>query len=107
VADTSGAYIPGHGTPTVIIVGRNQPPVLPAVRAVLGVRSEPGRPEDPASGLVWTSIVGHVEEPGYHDDWVTITDLPRLSLATHPWSLTGGLARQLTASLIAGGRNHS
>lgn len=23
VADTSGAYIPGHGTPTVIIVGRN------------------------------------------------------------------------------------
>ena len=24
VADTSGAYIPGHGTPTVIIVGRNQ-----------------------------------------------------------------------------------
>ena len=27
VADTSGAYIPGHGTPTVIIVGRNQRPV--------------------------------------------------------------------------------
>ena len=24
VVDTSGAYIPGHGTPTVIIVGRNQ-----------------------------------------------------------------------------------
>ena len=23
VADTSGAYIPGHGTPTVILVGRN------------------------------------------------------------------------------------
>ena len=27
VADTSGAYIPGHGTPTVILVGRNQQPV--------------------------------------------------------------------------------
>ena len=27
VADTSGAYIPGHGTPTAIMVGRNQPPV--------------------------------------------------------------------------------
>ena len=44
VADTSGAYIPGHGTPTVIIVGRNQRPVGPTVRAVLGVRGEPGRP---------------------------------------------------------------
>ena len=54
VADTSGAYIPGHGTPTVIIVGRNQRPVGPTVRAVLGVRGEPGRPEDPAKGIVWT-----------------------------------------------------
>ena len=27
VADTSGAYIPGHGTPTAILVGRNQRPV--------------------------------------------------------------------------------
>ena len=45
VADTSGAYIPGHGTPTVIIVGRNQRPVGSTVRAVLGVRGEPGPPE--------------------------------------------------------------
>ncbi len=61
VADTSGAYIPGHGTPTVIIVGRNQPPVGATVRAVLGVRGEPGRPDNPADGIVWTSIVAHVE----------------------------------------------
>ena len=32
VADTSGAYIPGHGTPTVIVVGRNQLPVGSSVR---------------------------------------------------------------------------
>ena len=25
--DCSGAYIPGHGTPTVILFGRNRPPV--------------------------------------------------------------------------------
>ena len=24
IVDTSGAYIPGHGTPTVILVGRNR-----------------------------------------------------------------------------------
>ncbi len=51
VADTSGAYIPGHGTPTVIIVGRNHGPVASTVRAVLGIRGEPGRPENPAKGL--------------------------------------------------------
>ena len=26
VIDTSGAYIPGHGTPTVILFGRNRKP---------------------------------------------------------------------------------
>jgi len=90
VADTSGAYIPGHGTPTVIIVGRNQGPVGPTVRAVLGVRGEPGRPDDPAKGLVWTSIVEHVDDVGWDDGWVTISDLDREFLGTHPWSLSGG-----------------
>ena len=44
VVDTSGAYIPGHGTPTVILVGRPVAPVASTVRAVLGVRGEPGVP---------------------------------------------------------------
>ena len=99
VADTSGAYIPGHGTPTVILVGRNQRPVSPTVRAVLGVRGEPARPDDPAKGIVWTSIVEHVDEPGWDDDWVTITDLDRTLLSTHPWSLTGGGAADLMESI--------
>ena len=95
VADTSGAYIPGHGTPTVIIVGRNQRPVGSTVRAVLGVRGEPGRPDDPAKGIVWTSIVEHVDDSGWDDGWVTVTDLDRTLLATHPWSLSGGGAVRL------------
>ena len=28
VIDTTGAYIPGHGTPTVILFGRNRKPVV-------------------------------------------------------------------------------
>ena len=90
VADTSGAYIPGHGTPTVIVVGRNQRPVGTTVRAVLGVRGEPGRPEDPALGIVWRSIVDHVSQPGWDDGWITVVDLGRGSLTRHPWSLSGG-----------------
>src|SRR5262249_14241439 len=34
VIDTSGAYIPGHSTPTVIIVGRHQGSLGQTVRAV-------------------------------------------------------------------------
>ncbi len=99
VADTSGAYIPGHGTPTVIIVGRNRRPIGSTVRAVLGVRGEPGRPDDPAKGNVWTSIIEHVDTPGWDDDWVTVIDLERGLLASHPWSLSGGGAVELMAAI--------
>ena len=62
VIDTSGAYIPGHGTPTVILVTRNRRPVGDKVHAVLGKRGEPSRPADPARGVVWTAIVDAVRE---------------------------------------------
>ncbi|WP_439681487.1 Eco57I restriction-modification methylase domain-containing protein [Embleya sp. MST-111070] len=56
VIDTSGAYIPGHGTPTVILLHRNRPPQDDRVFTVLGVRGEPNIPEDPSRGRVWTAI---------------------------------------------------
>ena len=99
VADTSGAYIPGHGTPTVILVGRNQPPVAQAIRAVLGVRGEPERPSDPEKGLVWQSIAEHVSHVGFADEWISVTDIDRERLGTHPWSLTGGGAGDLLTAL--------
>jgi hypothetical protein len=95
VLDASGAYIPGHSTPTVIIVGRHQRPIGSTVRAVLGIRGEPGRPDNPARGLVWTSIIEHIDDPGWDDGWITIADLDRTLLSNHPWSLSGGGAVQL------------
>ncbi|WP_233209518.1 BREX-2 system adenine-specific DNA-methyltransferase PglX [Mycobacterium sp. ENV421] len=95
VIDTSGAYIPGHGTPTTIIVGRNQRPATDTIRTVLGIRGEPGRPTDAAKGLVWTTITQHIDEPGHEDTYISVTDLPRSSLSTHPWSLSGGGAVEL------------
>ena len=44
VIDTSGAYIPGHPTPTVILFGRRRAPVQTCVRTVLRIRGEPQRP---------------------------------------------------------------
>ena len=99
VADTSGAYIPGHGTPTVILVGRNQRPVGETVRAVLGVRGEPGRPEVAEKGLVWRSIVEHVDEPGWDGEWISVVDSRRSNFGRHPWSLSGGGADQVSQLL--------
>jgi hypothetical protein len=95
VIDTSGAYIPGHGTPTVILFGRNRRPVADAVRAVMGIRGEPSRPEEPEKGLVWSSIVELVERPGSSSDYVSVVDLERSRLTKHPWSIGGGGAAEL------------
>jgi hypothetical protein len=101
VFDLSGAYIPGHGTPTVIIISRNARPISTMLRAVLGVRGEPKQPDDPAMGLVWRSIVEHWDAPGFSGDWVTVTDIERASLSKHPWSLSGGGASQVKAAIEA------
>ena len=46
-----------------------------------------GIPNNPAKGKVWTAIVEHVDQPGHEDQWISVTDLPRHSVAEHPWSL--------------------
>nr|WP_026455415.1 BREX-2 system adenine-specific DNA-methyltransferase PglX [Saccharomonospora iraqiensis] len=91
VIDTSGAYIPGHGTPTVILIGRNHEyRHNDPIRAVLGIRGEPTQPENPAKGLVWSAIVDQITQPGSESDWITVEDTDRQSFGQHPWSLSGG-----------------
>lgn len=99
VIDTSGAYIPGHGTPTAIIVIRNRKPDLRPVRAVLGTRGEPSQPTDPSKGLVWSAILEQVHVADSTSRWVDGVDLDRTVLAEHPWSLAGGGAYPLTLEL--------
>ncbi len=101
VIDCSGAYIPGHGTPTVILFGRNQPLLRGAIRAVLGIRGEPSTPADPAQGFVWQAIVRQIDEPGSESEWVSAADLPRESFHHHPWSIGGGGASELKDAMDA------
>jgi hypothetical protein len=61
IIDTSGAYIPGHGTPTCILVHRARPPVGDTVTVIRGNAGEPCIPDDPARGLVWTAIEDAVD----------------------------------------------
>ena len=62
VINAAGAYIPGHGTPTCILLHRNMPATGKPALSVLGKRGEPKTPEDPAKGLVWSSIRDAVYE---------------------------------------------
>ncbi|MFF4137511.1 BREX-2 system adenine-specific DNA-methyltransferase PglX [Streptomyces mirabilis] len=103
VIDTSGAYIPGHGTPTVILIGRNHFPRLgEPVRMVLGVRGEPAQPKDARNGFVWSAIMDQVRRPGSETEWVSAVDADREVIATHPWSLGGGGAAGLLSWLASG-----
>ena len=99
VLDTSGAFIPGHGTPTVILLGRARRPQGASVRVVMGIRGEPAPPEVPAEGKVWTSIAGHHHDSVYGDDYISVADVERVKLASHPWSLGGGGAADLKGLL--------
>lgn len=95
VIDTAGAYIPGHGTPTVILFGRHRAPVGDSVRTVMGIKGEPSTPANPATGLVWTAIVRQLDVAGSESEFVSVADAPRSIFAKHPWSIGGGGASQL------------
>ncbi|WP_392751153.1 BREX-2 system adenine-specific DNA-methyltransferase PglX [Streptomyces sp. LN590] len=96
VIDTSGVFVPGHGTPTLILIGRNDPTLRHApVRSVLGVHGEPSVPENPAEGVVWRSILDQIDRPGSTSEWVSVEDEPRHRFARFPWTLTGGGAADL------------
>ncbi len=99
VVDTSGAYIPGHGTPTVILLGRHRAPVAAGVRTVMGIKGEPSTPADPAQGLVWSAIVGQIDQAGSESDFVSVVDTPRKTLGKHPWSVGGGGAADLLETI--------
>ncbi|MBC7213750.1 MAG: BREX-2 system adenine-specific DNA-methyltransferase PglX [Burkholderiaceae bacterium] len=99
VVDTSGAYIPGHGTPTVILLGRHCAPVAAEVRTVMGIKGEPSAPLDPAQGLVWSAIVRQIDHAGSESDFVSVADTPRAALAKHPWSVGGGGAADVKESI--------
>jgi hypothetical protein len=104
IIDTSGAYIPGHGTPTVILVGRNHlTRTRESVYGVLGVRGEPDQPDNPTDGRVWNAIVDAVLGSRTDSEWVSCGDVERSRFAAAPWSLSGGGADSLLASIVSRG----
>lgn len=102
VIDTSGAYIPGHGTPTVIMFGRHRAPVDDVVRTVMGIKGEPATPDVPAKGLVWSAILDQIDQVGSEGDYIGVTDIPRSTFGKHPWSIGGGGASDVKELMETG-----
>ncbi|MEU2533250.1 BREX-2 system adenine-specific DNA-methyltransferase PglX [Streptomyces albidoflavus] len=93
VIDTSGAYIPGHGTPTVILVGRSREGSQrkATIRTVRSVQGEPSAPDRAVDGLVWQAIINQIDVPGSSSQWASVDDLDRERyFATQPWVLASG-----------------
>ena len=93
VIDTSGAYIPGHGTPTVILVGtrRGGKERSGTIRTVRSVQGEPSAPENAEDGLVWRAIVDQINDPGSISQWVSVDDLEHQRyFKKQPWILASG-----------------
>lgn len=103
LADTSYADIPGHNQ-TVILFGRARRPVNRTVRVVMGIRGEPSTLKDPSKGAVWTSIVNDIDHAGTETEFLSVVDLERERLHSHPWSIGGGGAADLKETMTGGRR---
>lgn len=93
VIDTSGAYIPGHGTPTVILVGRRRGGSgrSQTIRTVRSVQGEPSPPGEGEKGKVWGAIADQIDRPGSASRWVSADDLARNRyFGKQPWILADG-----------------
>ncbi|EPQ6933723.1 BREX-2 system adenine-specific DNA-methyltransferase PglX [Pseudomonas aeruginosa] len=105
VIDTSGAFIPGHGTPTVILFARNQHPRSDVIRTALGIRGEPSTPADASQGKVWRSIVGLLEKGDGENEFVTVANQLRSLYSSHPWSIGGGGAADVKEAIDGAAAN--
>jgi hypothetical protein len=105
VIDTSGAYIPGHGTPTAVLVGRSRvPDSRVPVHMVVGRQGEPAVPVVPAEGHVWRSLRELAFSAGATSQWAESYLQDREQLSVFPWSLTASAAKDLLRHMEAGGR---
>jgi hypothetical protein len=102
VIDTSGAYIPNHGTSTVILIGRRKARGRTPVRLVQRIAGEPGTPGDPSKGQVWSEIVRHLASPGWIGSYISVVDQDNEIFARYPWVLSAADSANLVLTLAEG-----
>lgn len=99
VLDISGCYVPGIGSPMVVLLGGRLRPTG-TVAVVLGLAGEPGpAPRDPQFGRAWQELVAHWDDERWHGQFFTV-----LHPGVHGWAhayLTRGDAESLDRTLDA------
>jgi hypothetical protein len=95
IVDTAGCYLPGHGTPTLLLFGRNRKPGESDVVAVLGKRGEQEVPADPSRAPVWSAILAQHNSVGSESAHISVDAFSRKTVGVHPWVLVGGGALAL------------
>jgi hypothetical protein len=94
IVDLSGAYIPGHGTPTLLVFARHQQPSSDTVLVLSNLKGEPEVPSKPAKGKVWRAVInGYQSGHSYQDEYVDVFARPRDALSQHPWEFGGPASR--------------
>ncbi|MFD4132144.1 BREX-2 system adenine-specific DNA-methyltransferase PglX [Streptomyces goshikiensis] len=112
VVDSSGAYIPGHSTPTVILFGKRRSGKhrSSTIRTVRSIQGEPNTPKQGEDGHVWNAIVSQIDDPGSVSQWVSVDDLDRTQyFAKHPWVLADGgleIINRIESASSSGLRSH-
>ena len=99
IIDTSGCYLPGHGTPTLLLFGRNRSSAGADIAAVFGKRGEQGVPDAPALAPVWTEIVSNHARVGFEGSHISVESFSYDEAGVHPWVLAGGGARTLLRTI--------
>ncbi|MBN1536877.1 MAG: BREX-2 system adenine-specific DNA-methyltransferase PglX [Anaerolineales bacterium] len=87
VVDLSGSYIPGHGTPTIILFVSHVEPGSDKVKFVGAILGEPQIPSDPSKGLVWMEIYSNFLRSEYDGEFISIKMVDRNDFNKHPWNL--------------------
>jgi len=114
VVDCSGLMFPGHGTPTCIVFARatkagvgeglhgpaagaqkaplptpehrEGAPLKNIIRVTATMKGDLRTP--PEDSPLWQTAVAHHMQPGYRDEWVSVTERPGAELREHPWILS-------------------
>ena len=72
----------------------------------MGLKREPRQPGlGPKQGLVWSAILTQIDRVGAGaTSYVSVRDMSRESLHTHPWTMGGGGATDLESFSLDGMR---
>jgi hypothetical protein len=105
VVDTSGASIPGHNTPTVLLFLQKEAisDLDYTVWSILGKRGEPRRSKTSEEGLVWSAIRRAGFSPDDSNPFITVAQVEAATYTRHPWSMGGGYAQEVLAQVSQAG----